>query len=64
MRAVSMNRIVQRFAVQPTRPTAGFSLAAPPDAPLFLERAALIEFLQADAACAATTSATANGLAI
>lgn len=64
MRADSMNRIVQRFAVDQARSTAGLSLYTPLDAPLFLERAALIMFPLADAAIAATTSANATGLAV
>ena len=64
MVAVSMNRTVQRSAVEPrARFSAGLSLFARPDAFLLPEHAALIPSLWTDAALAATTPVRASDLA-
>ena len=64
MVAVSMNRTVQRSAVEPqARFSAGLSLCARPDAFLLPEHAALIPILWTDAALAATTPVRASDLA-
>jgi hypothetical protein len=62
--SVSMNRIVQRSAVDQARPLAGLSRWVRRDAPLFLEHAALTPIFLADAAFAATTPTNASDLAV
>ena len=64
MARVSMNRIVQRPAADQARLPAGLSLCVRPNAPLFLEHAALNPFFRTDAAPAATTPAHASDLAV
>jgi len=63
--SVSMNRTVQRSAVEPqARSFAGLSLSAPPNPSPLLESAALTPSLWTDAAPAATSSARASFLAV
>ncbi len=61
---VSMNRTVQRSAVESKARSTGLSRCVRLDAPLLLKHAALNPFLGTDAAFAATTPARASSLAV